>query len=90
MGLAGAKLPAQYRQTRTPQTRWRGNRWTKRQKELQLNPPPKRLNAVDPQEQGVSSIDVTGSSPEIVSDHITDDLKIVMGEFDIRLICCSI
>src|SRR5258705_145758 len=28
------------------------------------------------------SIDVTGSSPEIVPDHLTDDLKIVMGEFD--------
>src|SRR5258705_6844409 len=27
-------------------------------------------------------IDVTGSSPEIVSDNTTDDLKIVMGEFD--------
>ena len=28
------------------------------------------------------SIDVTGSAPEIVSDNTTDDLKIVMGEFD--------
>ncbi|HEV7743734.1 MAG TPA: segregation/condensation protein A [Pyrinomonadaceae bacterium] len=28
------------------------------------------------------SIDVTGSAPEIVPDHTTDDLKIVMGEFD--------
>jgi len=28
------------------------------------------------------AIDVTGSAPEIVSDHTTDDLKIVMGEFD--------
>jgi segregation and condensation protein A len=28
------------------------------------------------------SISVTGSSPEIVSDNTTDDLKIVMGEFD--------
>ena len=27
-------------------------------------------------------INVAGSSPEIVSDHTTDDLKIVMGEFD--------
>ena len=27
-------------------------------------------------------IDVTGSAPEIVSDYNTDDLKIVMGEFD--------
>jgi len=27
-------------------------------------------------------IDVTGSAPEIVSDDTTDDLKIVMGEFD--------
>ena len=33
-------------------------------------------------EQPAGSIDVTGSSPEIVSDHTTDDLKIVMGEFD--------
>jgi segregation and condensation protein A len=29
-----------------------------------------------------ASIDVTGSAPEIVSDNTTDDLKIVMGEFD--------
>jgi len=28
------------------------------------------------------SIDVTGSAPEIVPDNTTDDLKIVMGEFD--------
>ena len=28
------------------------------------------------------SIDVTGSAPEIVPDYNTDDLKIVMGEFD--------
>jgi len=27
-------------------------------------------------------VSVTGSSPEIVSDHTTDDLKIVMGDFD--------
>lgn len=33
-------------------------------------------------EQKAGSISVTGSSPEIVSDHLTDDLKIVMGEFD--------
>ena len=33
-------------------------------------------------EQPAGSIDVTGSSPEIVSDNMTDDLKIVMGEFD--------
>ena len=32
--------------------------------------------------EGSGAIDVTGSSPEIVSDHLTDDLKIVMGEFD--------
>src|SRR6476619_77172 len=32
--------------------------------------------------QTAGSIDVTGSAPEIVSDHTTDDLKIVMGEFD--------
>jgi chromatin segregation and condensation protein Rec8/ScpA/Scc1 (kleisin family) len=35
-----------------------------------------------PAEQKPGSINVTGSSPEIVSDHLTDDLKIVMGEFD--------
>lgn len=34
-----------------------------------------------PEEIG-GSIDVTGSAPEIVSDYNTDDLKIVMGEFD--------
>lgn len=34
-----------------------------------------------PEETG-GSIDVTGSAPEIVSDYNTDDLKIVMGEFD--------
>jgi len=33
-------------------------------------------------EQTSGSIDVTGSAPEIVSDNTTDDLKIVMGEFD--------
>lgn len=35
-----------------------------------------------PAEETSASIDVTGSAPEIVSDHTTDDLKIVMGEFD--------
>ncbi len=33
-------------------------------------------------EESTGSIDVTGSSPEIVADHATDDLKIVMGEFE--------
>ena len=33
-------------------------------------------------EQTGGPIDVTGSRPEIVSDNATDDLKIVMGEFD--------
>ena len=33
-------------------------------------------------EQIAGPIDVTGSAPEIIPDHITDDLKIVMGEFD--------
>jgi segregation and condensation protein A len=33
-------------------------------------------------EQTGESIDVTGSKPEIVSDNTTDDLKIVMGDFD--------
>src|SRR5467141_3773782 len=37
---------------------------------------------VDATEQASGPIDVTGSAPEIVSDNITDDLKIVMGEFD--------
>ena len=36
----------------------------------------------DHHEQTSGSIDVTGSAPEIVSDYTTDDLKIVMGEFD--------
>jgi segregation and condensation protein A len=34
------------------------------------------------QEENGGSISVTGSSPEIVADHTTDDLKIVMGDFD--------
>jgi segregation and condensation protein A len=34
------------------------------------------------QEENSGSISVTGSSPEIVADHTTDDLKIVMGDFD--------
>jgi len=38
--------------------------------------------AVASTEESSGSIDVTGSSPEIVTDHTTDDLKIVMGEFD--------
>jgi len=33
-------------------------------------------------DQAGGSIDVTGSAPEIVPDYNTDDLKIVMGEFD--------
>jgi segregation and condensation protein A len=33
-------------------------------------------------DQTSGPIDVTGSFPEIVSDYTTDDLKIVMGEFD--------
>ena len=33
-------------------------------------------------EETAGPIDVTGSAPEIVSDYNTDDLKIVMGEFD--------
>ena len=37
--------------------------------------------AEQPHPEG-GSIDVTGSAPEIVSDYTTDDLKIVMGEFD--------
>lgn len=34
------------------------------------------------QEESSGSINVTGSAPEIVSDNTTDDLKIVMGDFD--------
>src|SRR5687768_15934762 len=33
-------------------------------------------------EESGGSIDVRGSSPEIIADHTTDDLKIVMGEFE--------
>ncbi len=40
------------------------------------------VTPVEQTEQVSGSIDVTGSSPEIVSDNTTDDLKIVMGEFD--------
>ena len=40
-----------------------------------------REQSTQPNETG-GSIDVTGSAPEIVSDYNTDDLKIVMGEFD--------
>src|ERR1044072_2497529 len=29
-----------------------------------------------------TSLDVTGSAPDLVPDHASDDLKIVMGEFD--------
>jgi segregation and condensation protein A len=43
---------------------------------------PVKENAVKETEQQSGPIDVTGSSPEIVSDDTTDDLKIVMGEFD--------
>ncbi|MEP6718006.1 MAG: segregation/condensation protein A [bacterium] len=34
------------------------------------------------QEETGGPISVTGSSPELVADHTTDDLKIVMGDFD--------
>jgi segregation and condensation protein A len=34
------------------------------------------------QQETGGPISVTGSSPEIVADHTTDDLKIVMGDFD--------
>ena len=37
---------------------------------------------VEQSDQTGGPIDVTGSSPEIISDYTTDDLKIVMGEFD--------
>ena len=37
---------------------------------------------VEQPDQTGGPIDVTGSSPEIISDYTTDDLKIVMGEFD--------
>jgi len=39
-------------------------------------------NAAQPAAEETPSINVTGSAPEIVSDHTTDDLKIVMGDFD--------
>jgi hypothetical protein len=44
---------------------------------------------VEQTETTSGSIDVTGSR-RIVSDYTTDDLKIVMGEFDGPLDCCSI
>src|SRR5205814_9182153 len=47
--------------------------------------PARSKDAAEPSEQSkqiAGPIDVTGSAPEIISDHITDDLKIVMGEFD--------
>jgi segregation and condensation protein A len=40
------------------------------------------LGSGESQAPAENSIDVTGSAPEIVPDHTTDDLKIVMGEFD--------
>src|SRR6266511_1782571 len=43
---------------------------------------PVKGNTGEGAEQETGPIDVTGSSPEIVSDDTTDDLKIVMGEFD--------
>src|SRR6267378_3783782 len=39
-------------------------------------------SAAKPAPEESTSINVTGSSPEIVSDDTTDDLKIVMGDFD--------
>jgi segregation and condensation protein A len=40
-------------------------------------------SAVQPAtEDTAGAINVTGSAPEIVADHTTDDLKIVMGEFE--------
>jgi len=38
--------------------------------------------AAQPAAEESPSINVTGSAPEIVSDNTTDDLKIVMGDFD--------
>ena len=44
---------------------------------------PRDGSAVQPAVDGQpGSINVAGSSPEIVSDQTTDDLKIVMGDFD--------
>jgi len=43
--------------------------------------PPKQVSE-QAADQTAGPIDVTGSKPEIVSDNTTDDLKIVMGEFD--------
>jgi segregation and condensation protein A len=50
-------------------------------------PEPRHADEMDPAPKSNAgamseSIDVTGSSPEIVPDLTTDDLKIVMGEFD--------
>src|SRR6266540_4599161 len=43
---------------------------------------PVKANTIEGADQETGPIDVTGSSPEIISDDTTDDLKIVMGEFD--------
>jgi segregation and condensation protein A len=42
----------------------------------------KPIEEAEQTESSGVSIDVTGSAPEIVADYNTDDLKIVMGEFD--------
>jgi len=38
--------------------------------------------AIPEREQTPTTINVAGATPEIVPDHITDDLKIVLGEFE--------
>jgi segregation and condensation protein A len=43
---------------------------------------PEGTAAQPAQEESTGPISVTGSSPEIVADDTTDDLKIVMGDFD--------
>jgi segregation and condensation protein A len=43
---------------------------------------PEGTAAQPAQQETGGPISVTGSSPEIVADHTTDDLKIVMGDFD--------
>ena len=40
------------------------------------------VSTAEQTDEAGGSIDVTGSAPEIVPDYNTDDLKIVMGEFD--------
>jgi len=47
-----------------------------------MDEPREGTAAQSAQEETGGPISVTGSSPELVADHTTDDLKIVMGDFD--------